>query len=309
MTRLIAGGITFVEGLDRPVVKEELPRYFWQRRAYVDISNESGDALRVDSPDMHFIFNINKTSKEDPNSSYVKIYNLNSQNRNKIDSEGKYLVLHAGYEGNISLLFTGTISDIFHEKIGQDIVTTITSEDGEEAYRNSYVNKTYPAGTKLETILNDLGTSFGVQGKNIRDVPKNFEFKNGVTLSGDIKKYLRELCESAGLEYSIQNGVLEVHTKYGENGSDIVFLSKDHGLIGSPQRYKRKRKKQDEDEEKGVKIVSLLQPKIIPSSIIKVESMFLNGYFIVKEVGHNGSASKNASVTDYYSEMVAYEII
>lgn len=300
---------------------------FWLRQAKLVVQNKYGEIIQYDSKDFQIDFNIIKGTvgnKTTPNESSISIYGIKKDARNRLYEEGsRTVLLYAGYRDPV-LLFSGDVSEVINEKQGDEIITSIYADDGGEIYTQSDINKSYPAGVTLDTMINDLTKSMNAQGYNVQDIP-SVTYNSGKTISGASRDELQKLCNSYGLNWSIQNGVIQIHKSSGYNGTSVCLLNKESGLIGSPARVKKNKKTSNqssgqvndtpsssdsglENTENDVKVVSLLQPTLIPGSVVKIESIILSGYFKIKNITHTGSASVNGESQNFYSEMTVNEI-
>jgi hypothetical protein len=107
--------------------------------------------------------------------------------------------------------------------------------------RPSRVSKSFSPGTTVETVLRACVKAMGIGEGNLSDFASGAKqgalgttFPHGTVVSGSASKELNDIVRGAGLEWSIQNGVLQLK-KRGEPVKSKVFeLSSDSGLIGVP---------------------------------------------------------------------------
>ena len=112
-----------------------------------------------------------------------------------------------------------------------------------------------------------------------------------------------------GLEWSIQEGQLQVLPPDEGSDEDVVVLSAATGLIGTINKTKVVNqslltKKDGKLINAGISCTSLLNPDIRPGRRIKIESSFrpdLNGIYRVIKVKHTG----DTHAQPWYSEIEA----
>lgn len=147
---------------------------------------------------------------------------------------------------------------------------------------------------KFEDIVKELADSLGVGIGNAIEKAKDGKFtdaikeiKNGLVLNGKSSAKLTALLSAANLEWSIQDGQLQVVERGKALKLDPVVLSPSTGLIGSPDRGEKGR----------VEVVSLLQPTIIPGRRIRIQSQYVNGDYRAEVVEHDGDTRGQAFET------------
>ena len=236
-----------------------------------------------------FEFDITVSRDKEPNRARISVYNLGPTNRNLFEADHQGVELSAGYDGEVKLLFRGVTTNVTQDKQKTFYKTTFYCGDGEKEYGTQKFNKSYSKNTKIELILNDMAKALGLP-KEIIFLEKAATLLKGRSFSGLCKDALTELTKDYKLQWSIQQGVLEV-TPIGSpiiSQPFAVLLSTDTGMIGSPRLIERQ-KKEDKDEKKkkkkkqkkkddgkpkdrivGVRVVSLINPDIYPNRLIKI---------------------------------------
>ena len=133
-------------------------------------------------------FEIEKTSNSSANTSKIKIYNLNANSRAFMEQEGLIARLNVGYEplqgqGFTEILAIGDVAKAYSERKIPDWTTMIEMGDGETALSETAINKNFDAGTSLQTIIEDISSSFGKPVSLVRGIQDKV-FKNGISISG-----------------------------------------------------------------------------------------------------------------------------
>jgi hypothetical protein len=251
--------------------------------------------------DIKIRFSISKTLSSTANEATIEVWNLAAGTRNAMGKELEDVELEAGYlppngGGNVGTIFKGQIRDVEHRRDGADIITKLTCGDGDRALRKAVLGKSYPKGTPVEDVLEDLYKEFEKQGvdkgewKFPEDMP---EFKRPYAVCGTCKREADTLGRGKDFYWSIQNGTMEVIPGDGFIGN-VVLLTAKSGLIDTPTIT-----------DNGVKVKALLNPEIRPNRRIRVESETLemngeNGEYRVSECtfsGDNRDGDFTVSVT------------
>ncbi len=125
--------------------------------------------------------------------------------------------------------------------------------------------------------------------------PQPDETKIRRALSGKVSKLLDKYVTSAGYQWSIQDGQLQVLAPDETLLDMITILSSVTGLVGSP-----------EQSEKGIiKARSLLQPSIIPGRRVTVFSKMITGSYKATKASIFGDTWG----TDWYTEFEGKPVI
>lgn len=268
----------------------ELGDKLYLRKVKLSVSNASG---LKDFTGLRIKFDIEKTNEGKPNKAKISIYNLNDDSRRMLEDFKSRIILSAGYEQTYGVIFSGNIikskivkkkslvkTPVQHKFEAVDIVTEIEAGDGDNKYRNARLHRAFPVGTKLREVINELANAFGLPANiDFESIAKDYQFKYGFSIDSLCRFALDELCKTHGLEWSIQNEILQIISKDKTTKSGAIILNPHTGLIGSPTRMTN-----------GVEFDSLLQPALQPGCLVKIESKFINGSFKVRKVTHSGDS-------------------
>jgi hypothetical protein len=239
-------------------------------------------------------FNIEKTSVSNPNTGEVTIYNLSETNRKLLQQfAGKPaqmfpLSIEAGYMGTRELIFIGDIlnADSFRE--GVSWLTKISASDGGQSYSSKRFSKTFTKGTALIALVLAVIGAAGLGPGNAAAIlvtsPRGLTvFQKSITISGRVSNILDKYIASAGFQWSIQNGQVQLREPFKANGEPVVLLNQYTGLIGVP-----------EIGEKGkISFTSLLQGSIRPGRRVILESSSATGTFVVESARYSGDTWGN----------------
>lgn len=217
-------------------------------------------------------FRIEKSLDQTPNVCDLQIFNMSKDNRARVESgDPVHVRVEAGYESGqgIGLVFEGDLRVAYNVHKSPDWVTTLKSGDAEEKCKTARVSKSYTKGTPVSTVLRDVIQAYGVGVGNSDTYISKAAFRGsirklakGLVVAGPASSALGRLLAAAGLEHSVQDGVLQILDIGKALNRTAVVLGSDTGMIGSPSLGAKGR----------TKIRSLLQAELFPGRKIQVKS-------------------------------------
>lgn len=289
-------------------------------RTYRLLIGKKGDSQNaiVIEPPMRLCFDVQKDVKNEPNEHNIKLYNLAATTRQAVEKQDLRCVLYAGYvqENGATLLCSGDIASAYSYREGGDWVTELVVLDGLVEIRDSAVSLGYAGGVSSQLILQDIANKMGLKMVAGEALLKR-TWANGFSFYGAARSALDKIVAGTGLEWSVQNGELQIVNKAKTTRRQGVVLALDSGLIGSPERMreaarskncdekdKKKAKKQQKATDKQAKdgwtVRSLLLPQINPADKVKVESQTVEGWFRAETVKHTGDSHSGDWQTELF---------
>jgi len=283
--------------------------------AYV-ISNEVGQA--------NIQFEVKKDNSKEPNKGYITVYNLSEDTVNYLDAnqrESLAVMLEAGFDGQNTMLFSGTIEFVQDSWEGPTRKTKMILGDATTNLLTAKTSRSYRKGTSLNVILNDLISDLSLP--NGRVVPFVAETTTqAMAFSGNAANNLNRLATNTGSTFSVQDGAV-YWTKQGKRLKQSVFeISAETGMHDSPtpqnpepakrrlekqKNKKTKTKKADADtrrtsaqikEDAGLVVTTELNGAIIPESTIYLKSLKYTGFYKVVYLTHKGELEGSDWVTE-----------
>jgi hypothetical protein len=234
---------------------------------------------------LRMTFKVVKSIKPEPNTAEITIYNLSADTRTALQTAKVPVQIEAGYVGQAEVLFRGELRKPVSVGRGADWVTTFTSGDGDVAYRSARLDKSFAPGTPMVEAFKEGAKRLGVGlGDSLAKIAQargregTVDFPNGETFSGQLVRELDRIAKTAGVEWSIQDGVLQVTPLGQPTDEQSILLSAATGLVGSPEA----------GEKGAIKATSLLQPGIRPGRLLQLDAVNLRGAFRVESVEHTG---------------------
>lgn len=225
-------------------------------------------------------FDVTKTAKRSSNKATITVHNLSPDQIGQLEEKGTVIQLIAGYPDNAALIFSGTVAKrgVQSEWVGgKTRTTTIEAGDAELELAKTRANISLAGGATNHDALRKLLEAMGVGVGNLSDVPVR-ALLGGFYHGGWAREAITQLCTDVGVEWSLQNGEFQALAPSAVRaGVEAVLLNEMTGLIGSPKR-----------EKTGVAADSLLQPKLAPGGLVRVESRDFSGDYKITEVQHSG---------------------
>lgn len=286
------------------------------RKVIVDIVPTTGTGVSINGSganqaDLRVNFKCVKTNEGTPNSAVIDLYNLSEATRNLMAARNTVIKLTVGYLGlteqgqpnqlisgnpGLGIVFIGNAVKVKHvkKKTGlqntspiktklenTDLVTTVDVGDGDNQYRNAYLDKGYPANTQLQTVLNDLAASMGLNLGPIVDIP-SYAYQQGFAVTGLSRDQLDQITNNFDLEWSIQNQSVQIISKTGTAKVSTIVVNSQTGLIRVPN-----------PTNFGVEFTTLCDHRLLPGRPVEITSKYLSGgtpqSYKIRKVTHRGS--------------------
>lgn len=256
----------------------------YRRDWYVIIGDHKVAGLRMR-------FKVEKTLLGDPNTLDLHVYNLSAATRSKMQKRGVPVVLVAGYKDNAQVIFSGDVQAVDHLRDGANWDTHLQSGDGAEVFRTAFSSHSFKAGTTWKdvagTIAKDLGINVGdaVSKLGTGDFAGAIDvFLKGYTAHGPAVAEFDRVMRAGGLEWSIQDGKLQIVKGRNPTSDEAVKLSPSTGLVGSPDHGSPEK----DGQPSLLKVRSLLQGGIRPGRAVVLEAAAVSGRYRAAKVTHEG---------------------
>jgi len=256
-----------------------------------------GSNTGTEITDLRIQFNIEKTAKKNPNKSSIKIYNLQQSTREEFEKPDTRCLLYAGYkeEQGPLLIFNGNVTFAWTQFDGADVVTEFELGDGQKEIRDTTVSVGYKKGVKSGQVLKDVAKQMGMPLTLPSNAPERL-WNNGLSYYGPAHTLVDKVTKATGLEWSMQNGTLQVVESGMVTTRAGILISMDSGLLKHPERMRKdktenSKKKKSKDPLKqadGWKVDCLLMPTLNPCDRVKLESRSVNGVFRIEKLTHDG---------------------
>lgn len=268
-------------------------------RVYRLLVGKKGTNSGVEITELRIQFDIEKGAKKNPNKGSLKIYNLKESTRKEMEKPDTRCVLYAGYKEDQGplLIFQGNVTYAWTHFDTADVITEFELGDGTQEIRDTTISVGYGKKVKSTQVLNDVSKKMGMPLTLPSNAPER-EWNNGLSYYGSAHKLLDKVTKGTGLEWSVQNGNLQVIEKGMVTTRTGLLISKDSGMIKHPERQRQdkheaSKKKGAEEPEKqydGWKVHCLLLPTLNPGDRVKLESRSVEGIFRIESLKHAGDS-------------------
>lgn len=258
--------------------------------------------LKYDMDDgFYFEFEVPFYDSDQLISATITINNLSATSRVGIQ-KNQVVILNAGYEDDMGVLFVGQVAAVNHKQNGVDWQTKITATTALDQWLNTQVNKTYMAGATAENVVRDLLNIFGLE-VGIFQLVENVEYPRGRICSGKLKDVLTEIvvneCKSRLLIRNNQviinnpaDGVTKGYLLTPDSGL-LMFSDDSDTTATATQQTASASAEVKKAEEKTWKRQCLLNYRLAPGDLIQIQSKDLTGKFIIVSGTHKGSPTGN----------------
>jgi hypothetical protein len=261
----------------------------------------------VQTHEIKIEFSISKSVSSTANTAEIKLYNLAESTRNGMGKEFDAVTLEAGYlppgeGGNVGIIFKGAVRDVEHKREGPNIITTISCGDGDKALRRATISKSYPAGTKVTDVIEDISAEFEAKGLSrgefkYPDDLKGKTFKRPYAACGSCVREMDVIGRGNNFYWSSQNETIEIIPGDGFVGS-VALISPETGMIGTPAIT-----------DNGVKVAAMLNPEIRPNRRVQIKSQTLemnatDGMYRVSDVTYSGDNMTGEFKVDITGEAI-----
>lgn len=267
-------------------------------------ANEQQTGRNLSALDM--TFKVKRTLKHKPNVATVRVFGMSPKTRLYFSTpKSLSLSLEAGYDGDNELLFLGQIRNSHSQQEGAENVTTFETGDSEKVMAAAGIQATWgAAGISIATALRTLQSTIPqvMSGSQVSNWNKQNAFLAtlgetvlhpvGGAIDLRTNRYIDNICRSAGLEWSIQNGQIYVLPKGGTEASREIVLSEDSGLIGSPSV----------DNAGFLRVKSLILKGLHPGALVRVKAQNVSGDYRIDSAEWIGGTQ--AGHREWYCEML-----
>ena len=162
---------------------------FWLRSATLQIGGN-----RYSMDDLAFDFEVPFEDSDELTTATVNAYNLSANTRNSI-KKGDPVIINAGYEGDLGVIFVGQVSGLSHKHSSTEWTTKITATEALDQWLTAQVNKTYTKSIKAKAMVQDLLNIFGIEVGTF-ELAIDKEYPRGRVCKGKLKDVLKEIVVS-----------------------------------------------------------------------------------------------------------------
>ena len=266
------------------------------RSCTLSLSGGGADAFVVKGggpTDLKIQFAVESRTTQAPDQCQIVITNPSMTTVTKVQKEFTNITLAAGYEGNVSTIFYGSIIETqYGEKVNDftDTLLRIFAAAWDRPYNQGKVSTSLAAGCTPQDIVNACVASmapYGITGSNAVGVDLSQpKFPRGVVLAGMARDYLREVALSAGATWNLDGGKVNIVAANTLQPGTTIAIGPKTGLIGQPIL------RQD-----GIIVRCRINPAIQLSTNVRVDAKIVSPSF---NLGNDQTGTLSPStVSDY----------
>jgi hypothetical protein len=252
---------------------------------------------------LRIAFKIEKHLHKDPNTCELTVTNGNDSTRAMLCRTPLVVRVDAGHleDAGARHLFTGTLRNGYSKQEGTNWHTVLQLGDGASMFDGARANKTFGRGTPAIQVLRYCAGTMGLElpAEAEANPLLQRQYATGISLSRLSQLEFSTLLSPFGYAWSVQDGRLTVLRDEQAAPGTALVISKDTGLIGSPQYATPS--KGDVKKGKPAKLTfrTILYPQVTPGFLVSVQSRAINGIFRAERVTHTGDSH---SPSDWVTE-------
>lgn len=240
-------------------------------------------------------FEVTKDETSHPNAAKITITNPAPATRALFSEPGLRIQLYAGYETGDGLIFDGDLRHTDPPKFtGTDVDLALEAGDGGRGHKQK-IAESFASGVGAGDVASRLVAAMGLTLTVATRAALNakLSYRRGHVVAGNAAAEMDAVMKAAGYSWSVQDGELVILPE-GEALTDIVELSPETGLIGSPEPAVPTKRK----GKTIVKARSLLQARFRPRAQVRIRSRNVNGLFRIVRLKHTGDTAGQAWYSD-----------
>ena len=248
---------------------------------------EVGRTIPESPTALHIRFIVDKCDTETPNTATISLWNLNPEQLAILNEKDCVVTLKAGYDQHIPQIFIGTVTYIETSLDGGDRETYLELADGRVELRDSYISLSYSGVINTKKIIEDVAAQMGITvsfsyNAEFVDLPNSFSF------IGLGRIALDKACASSGLQWAIQDGILQIRMIHDTMTRQVYLLNPKSGLLSIPKKINYGRDETNAEDQTGYTVEYLLNGAIGIGDYIRLESKVVKDYFQIKSLELRG---------------------
>lgn len=260
---------------------------------------QAGDGFVI--TDLEVKFHIKKVvnNKDEDDKCKLFIYNLSEDKLALLEVDYPVAIFSCGYQGNVLQIFQGDVIEVKTEKKGPDRVTRIEVSPNYTELNHKLMSDIVPENGTVEDAIEVIRRNTSLKRGTYKGSQLDDRIVYGYPLVGNPRQMLDQVCEVYKLDWRIEgkalfiNSVDTVDTNIKEQAP---VVSETTGLIDAPYFFtgNESKSKDDSDKRSGVRFKALINPSVVPGSLVKVEYKGEENYYRVDEVQYRGDFRGNS---------------
>ena len=261
---------------------------------------------------LHVEFDFEKSETESSNTGKITISNLSDEHKAIINEKGCQLEVRAGYMSHMYPIFKGDVSETSEDLNDADRDLEIELVDGLSQYDipgSISLNEVNTCSTVLQKVKEEMGIDSAIITEKAQAKLEEAKYDNGFAFIGKYKAAMTKVCRKAGVQFTLQNGILHVYCEGEAVTNNVYILSAETGLISVPKKITISKngasstgsKKSTTSSgkkgttEKGIpgyEVEYFLNGSIGINDLVQLQSRKLSGTFKVHKIHYKGDNYK-----------------
>ncbi len=248
---------------------------------------------------VHINFTVERAQSTVLNTTKIKVWNLTRTQINILMVIGCSIQLMAGYGDSRPIIFTGTVSNVCESLDGADRLIEIEAVDGFAETSETVISVSYKDkknGVSTYAVFLDIANALALPveySPSAEEILQNTSLGKKYSFSGYAQDSLDEICEAAGLNWDIQNGILEIRKSDESMRTVMHLLDRSTGLLGVPYRIYESAVSSCEtdtltDTLFGYRVDYFLNGAICVADRVYLKADIVQGLFMVAKLTING---------------------
>lgn len=242
-----------------------------------------GQNLSYDLSDLRCTFRVKSQCTSPMTECTLEVYNLNNKTANRLLKSGFNVQLFAGYENSrYGKIFDGDIVQSFRNyHDGIDEILQILALSGNRLLTNNWISTSLTSGQTQNQVVDTVAKDKNVLIKKSQEVQQQLnetQYPRGQVIFKELADLMEKTTSDINSVCQVtKDGVLEMKSMSEAVRGQLfpLDLNYTNGLIGSPVY-----------SEQGITITSLLDSRIKPLCLLKVNNQLLErSYANVNQIG------------------------
>lgn len=249
---------------------------------------EGSQSFSYDLSDLRCVFRVKDQCTSPMSECTLEVYNLNNKTANRLLKSGFNVQLFAGYQNSrYGKIFDGDIVQSFRNyHDGVDEILQILALSGNRMLTSNWVSKSMAGGQTRNQIVKTVAADRKITLKEAAEVQEKLDearYPRGQVIFREVSDVLSDAADRANAVCQVsKSGVIEMRSLAASAASSVqgaagktLDLNYKNGLVGSPTY-----------SEQGITITSLLDSRIRPLSLVKINNQYLErSYGSVNQLG------------------------
>jgi len=260
--------------------------------------------------DLQIRFQIKKyvNNKDNADTCAIDIFNLSEDKLALLQQDFPVATFSCGYDDEPTQVFRGEVIPVKTFKSGPDRITRIDIKPLYSSLNHTLMSALVPDGGSAENAIDVVRREVeGLKKGSYSGESLQETVVYGYPLVGTPRQMLDQICEVYNLEWRIESDSLYItqgDSVVSEVRASAPIISQTTGLVDRPEYFNGvdSKSKKDKQKRSGVRFKALINPQVVPGSLVKVEYKGKEDFYKVEEVKYSGDYRGN----NWYMECICF---